>query len=104
MAEIASIFVSPIVSKLTETVATLINEELAAIKGAKKELEKLSSNLITIAAVLEDAEKKQMDAACGRSLKVWLSKLKNIAFDVEDILDTFATEAHLSKDRRMVSG
>ncbi|KAH1074557.1 hypothetical protein J1N35_026885 [Gossypium stocksii] len=101
MAEIASIFVSPIVSKLTETVATLINEEFAAIKGAKKELEKLSSNLITIAAVLEDAEKKQMDAACGRSLKAWLSKLKDIAFDVEDILDSFATEAHLSKVRRI---
>lgn len=101
MAEIASIFVSPIVSKLTETVATLINEEFAAIRRAKKELEKLSSNLITIAAVLEDAEKKQMDAACGRSLKVWLSKLKDIAFDVEDILDTFATEAHLSKLRRI---
>ncbi|GMI63552.1 hypothetical protein like AT3G14470 [Hibiscus trionum] len=97
MAEIASIFVSPIVSSLTETVATLIHDKYVAIKGVKENLEKLLDTLETIRAVLEDAEQR---SAYDRSLKLWLSKIKDAAFDAEDILDTFAAEARLGKVRR----
>ncbi|KAL4326281.1 hypothetical protein GQ457_11G006140 [Hibiscus cannabinus] len=97
MAEIASIVVSPIVSSLTETVATLIHDKYVAIKGVKENLEKLFDTLETIRAVLEDAE---LRSACDRSLKLWLSKLKDAAFDAEDILDTFAAEARLGMVRR----
>ncbi|KAK8541866.1 hypothetical protein V6N12_014487 [Hibiscus sabdariffa] len=97
MAEIASIVVSPIVSSLTETVATLIHEKYVAIRGVKENLEKLLDTLETIRAVLEDAEQR---SACDGSLKLWLSKLKDAAFDAEDILDTFAAEARLGMVRR----
>ncbi|KAK8611457.1 hypothetical protein V6N13_131506 [Hibiscus sabdariffa] len=97
MAEIASIVVSPIVSSLTETVATLIHDKYVAIKGVKENLEKLLDTLENIRAVLEDAEQR---SACDRSLKLWLSKLKDAAFDAEDILDTFAAEARLGMVRR----
>ncbi|KAL6327985.1 hypothetical protein AAG906_031329 [Vitis piasezkii] len=46
--------------------------------------------LLKIYAVLEDAEEKQMT---NRLVKMWLDELKDLAYDVEDILDEFATEA-----------
>lgn len=46
--------------------------------------------LLKIHAVLEDAEEKQMTK---ESVKIWVRDLKNLAYDVEDILDEFATEA-----------
>ena len=42
-----------------------------------------------IDAVLEDAEEKQMTS---QPVKIWVGKLRNVAYDVEDVLDEFATE------------
>ncbi|XP_022747078.1 putative disease resistance protein RGA3 [Durio zibethinus] len=95
-------FVSPIVNKIISTVGSLIQEEFLAIVGVKKEVEKLSSNLITIGAVLKDAEQRQLDADCDTSLRVWLAKLEDAACDAEDILDTFATETFLWKRKQQV--
>ena len=46
--------------------------------------------LLKIRAVLDDAEEKQMTS---RGVKIWLDELRDLAFDVEDVLDKFATEA-----------
>ncbi|XP_031249101.1 putative disease resistance RPP13-like protein 1 [Pistacia vera] len=43
-----------------------------------------------IEAVLSDAEEKQLTE---RAVKLWLDDLRDLAYDVEDILDEFATEA-----------
>ena len=43
-----------------------------------------------IHAVLDDAEEKQMT---NRFVKIWLDELEDLAYDVDDILDEFATEA-----------
>ncbi|KAJ4724583.1 Disease resistance protein [Melia azedarach] len=43
-----------------------------------------------IKAVLDDAEEKQLT---DKRVKDWLAELKNLAYDVEDILDEFATES-----------
>uniref|UniRef100_A0A2N9GMR7 Disease resistance RPP13-like protein 1 n=1 Tax=Fagus sylvatica TaxID=28930 RepID=A0A2N9GMR7_FAGSY len=46
--------------------------------------------LLKIHAVLDDAEEKQVTR---RLVKMWLDELQDLAYDVEDILDEFATEA-----------
>ncbi|XWS58622.1 hypothetical protein CRYUN_Cryun08bG0050500 [Craigia yunnanensis] len=74
MPDPVTIFVSPIVANIINTAASLIQEEFLLNKGVKKEVEKLSSNLITIGAVLKDAEQRQLDAACDTYLRVWLAK------------------------------
>ena len=43
-----------------------------------------------IQAVLGDAEEKQLT---DRAVKMWLDDLRDLAYDMEDILDEFATEA-----------
>ncbi|XVF56720.1 hypothetical protein PTKIN_Ptkin06aG0142800 [Pterospermum kingtungense] len=96
MADPVSIIVAPIV----DNVASLLKEEFLAIQGVKKEVEKLKSSIETIRAVLEDAEQRQQDATCDKSLRVWLIKLKDAACDAEDIFDTFATETFLWNRKR----
>ncbi|KAL7219140.1 hypothetical protein ACSBR2_012253 [Camellia fascicularis] len=53
-------------------------------------MNKLSSTLTTIQAVLEDAEQKQFQ---DKAIQNWLRKLNDAAYEVEDILDDCTTEA-----------
>ncbi|KAL7250455.1 hypothetical protein ACSBR1_012464 [Camellia fascicularis] len=53
-------------------------------------MNKLSSTLTTIQAVLEDAEQKQFQ---DKAIQNWLRKLNDAAYEVKDILDDCATEA-----------
>ena len=46
--------------------------------------------LLKIQAVLDDAEEKQVTNGL---VKIWLDELEDLAYDVDDILDEFATEA-----------
>ncbi|RVW74186.1 putative disease resistance protein RGA3 [Vitis vinifera] len=48
--------------------------------------------LLHIEAVLTDAEQKQIRE---RAVKLWLDDLKSLAYDMEDVLDEFNTEANL---------
>ena len=54
-----------------------------------KEAAKLRSTLEIIQAVIEDAEKKQHN---DKAVGLWLAKLKDAAYDVDDILDEFQWE------------
>ncbi|KAF2309192.1 hypothetical protein GH714_001135 [Hevea brasiliensis] len=54
------------------------------------EIEKWESMLRKIYAVLDDAEEKQLT---NQLVKIWVSELRDLAYDVEDVLDEFATEA-----------
>jgi hypothetical protein len=59
-------------------------------EGLEKKLDKWSKMLPRIKAVLGDAEEKQDN---GVEVKKWLDDLRDLAYDVDDILDEFATEA-----------
>ncbi|OMO94926.1 Disease resistance protein [Corchorus capsularis] len=103
MAEIiSSIIVDPILSRIEEKVVSLIHEEFVAIHGVKEEVEKLSSNLTAIQAVLEDAEQRRLDGPGNKSLRDWLAKLRNAAYDGQDIVETFATETTLWNKKHKV--
>nr|POE96615.1 putative disease resistance rpp13-like protein 1 [Quercus suber] len=54
------------------------------------DLKKWKTTLMKIRAVLDDVEEKQMTCLV---VKIWLYELEDLAYDVEDILDEFATEA-----------
>ncbi|CAL9004238.1 unnamed protein product, partial [Prunus brigantina] len=59
------------------------------LKGVDKKLKKWSDNLSAIVAVLNDAEEKQLT---DPGVKLWLDNLRDLAYDVEDVLDKFATK------------
>ncbi|KAG2664657.1 hypothetical protein I3760_16G092700 [Carya illinoinensis] len=64
-------------------------------EGLREELEKWCSTMERIREVLDDAEEKQQTK---KTVKAWLDDLRDLAYDMEDLLDEFATEAlHESK-------
>ncbi|XP_050283688.1 putative disease resistance RPP13-like protein 1 isoform X2 [Quercus robur] len=54
------------------------------------DLKKWKTILLKISEVLDDAEEKQITKA---SVKTWMGELEDLAYDADDILDEFATEA-----------
>lgn len=83
---------------LLSTLLGILSEELAApmlLEFARKEqvhthLKKWETILFKIQAVLEDAEERQFT---DRVVKIWLDDLKDLAYDIEDVLDDFSTVA-----------
>jgi hypothetical protein len=65
-------------------------------EGLGETLGKWKKTLSRIEAVLDDAEEKQHT---NRAVKQWVDDLRDLAYDVEDILDDFATDALLRKLR-----
>ncbi|XP_040990974.1 putative disease resistance protein RGA3 [Juglans microcarpa x Juglans regia] len=94
MADPISLVARPFLSEIFRIVSSLISGEYSLIHGVKEDLERLSSHLTSIKAVLEDAEKKQLNQ---QHLKDWLEKLQEVVFDAEDVLDTFATDAKVRR-------
>ncbi|XP_024180979.1 putative disease resistance protein At3g14460 [Rosa chinensis] len=55
----------------------------------RKKLDRWTVSLIKIEEVLNDAEEKQLTQP---GVKLWLDALKDLAYDMEDILDEFSTK------------
>lgn len=87
---VLSALLEPLVGKLSS--GELM--KFARKKDVEEELKKWTSRLFEINAVLRDAEQKQITSL---AVKSWLSKLRDLAYDVEDVLDEFQTEALASK-------
>ncbi|KAL6131923.1 hypothetical protein ACLB2K_070296 [Fragaria x ananassa] len=66
-----------------------ITEYFGRLMVDKKVLEKWTSTLKAIEAVLSDAEEKQLTQ---RAVKEWLDDLRDLAYDVQDVLDIFDTK------------
>ncbi|XP_039162739.1 putative disease resistance RPP13-like protein 1 [Eucalyptus grandis] len=61
--------------------------------------------LVTINAVVDDAEEKQLSGNC--LVKLWLDDVRDLAFDIEDLLDEFdikATQVKLEVESRTSRG
>ncbi|KAJ9680086.1 hypothetical protein PVL29_019386 [Vitis rotundifolia] len=92
-------FATPIMEMAIRKVGSLIKEEFLLAYGVDKDVEKLESTLHTIQAALRDAERKQPNEDAW---KVWLEKIRDAAYDAEDILDAFSTQVQLWKRERPV--
>ncbi|XP_077251759.1 putative disease resistance protein RGA4 [Tasmannia lanceolata] len=75
---------------LFEKLASLAKEEIGLLWNFNDELDNLRSTLRTIQGVLVDAENRQSK---DKALRDWLGMLKDAAYDADDMLDEFATEA-----------
>ncbi|KAA8520324.1 hypothetical protein F0562_014580 [Nyssa sinensis] len=92
MSDPVSLVVSPIVNRVIDEVVSFIKEKFHLLQHVEKEIENLESVLTAIRAVLQDAENRQLDEP---PLRDWLGKLEEAAYDAEDVLEIFATEACL---------
>ncbi|KAK9081874.1 hypothetical protein Syun_031794 [Stephania yunnanensis] len=90
----ADALVSSLLDLIFGNLNSALVQEFGQARGFKKELQKLESTLSTIHAVIHDAEEKQTKS---NAVKNWLAKLKDVAYDADDVLDDFATEALLQR-------
>ncbi|XP_039054511.1 putative disease resistance protein RGA1 [Hibiscus syriacus] len=96
----ADVFVSSLVKTIFGTLNSLALHEYEIASNLETELQNLESTLTTIQAVLQDAEQKQWKS---EAVKNWLRKLKDVAYDADDILDEFAAKALRWEARKNMS-
>ncbi|KAJ8623877.1 hypothetical protein MRB53_032407 [Persea americana] len=63
---------------------TILEGEVRPLVAVADELKRLSSSFTAIQALIADAETQQIE---NKSVRNWLKKLKDVAYDVDDVLD-----------------
>ncbi|KAL6201584.1 hypothetical protein ACLB2K_025297 [Fragaria x ananassa] len=66
--------------------ATILENEGTAISGVRDEVDKIKLELLSMKAFLEDAEAKKVQT---EGEKLWVASIRDLAYDVEDIIDEF---------------
>ncbi|XP_062029641.1 putative disease resistance protein RGA3 isoform X2 [Rosa rugosa] len=75
-------------------------EAVTLVFNARTEVEKFSSNLEAIQAVLKDAEKQQVEKA---SVRIWLDRLNDVSYEMVDVVDEWNTEILKQKAKGVAS-
>nr|CAB3474572.1 unnamed protein product [Digitaria exilis] len=87
-------FIQTLFQKLSEVAL----DQFKSYKGIHGKLDTLSSTLSQLQAFLDDAEAKQLADA---SVRGWLTKLKEVAYDIDDLLDSYSAKSmHLKQRQR----
>ncbi|KAF8034555.1 hypothetical protein BT93_C0772 [Corymbia citriodora subsp. variegata] len=74
------------VSFLVEKLAMFVEKEAKLLKGVREKIEFIRDELESMKAFLKSAESLQED---DTELKVWVKQVREVAHDIEDILDEF---------------
>ncbi|KAG4156619.1 hypothetical protein ERO13_D02G008001v2 [Gossypium hirsutum] len=85
----AEAFVSAVVGEVASKAASVAVEMISLGWGFKDEMQRLGNSLEMIGAFLRDAEgnQKQMN-----SVKLWLKRLRDVAYEADEVLDEIAYE------------
>nr|XP_010907785.1 putative disease resistance protein RGA3 [Elaeis guineensis] len=99
----AEVVASSLLRLVFDKLGNKILKEFGLSMGVDKHLKKLESTLSTIYDVLEDAEARQVKE---KALRGWLRELKDVAYNVDDLLDEVAAEAmkRRSENRGHITG
>ncbi|KAG7980355.1 hypothetical protein I3843_05G179000 [Carya illinoinensis] len=93
---VGELFLGAFLQVLFAELASPVVRAFARREGLVKKLDKWRNTLSTIQKVLDDAEEKELHSE-NTAVKEWLEDLKDLAYDVEDILDEFVTQASRRK-------
>ena len=72
-----------------QLLGSIIVKEVKLASSVETEIANLTNSVSTIRAVLLDAEKQ---SSHSHQIKDWLSKLKDVLHDADDLLDDFSTQ------------
>ena len=82
-------FLSGIMEMLFDSLGSLLSSELLQIADMRAEIKELEKTLMQVKSVLANTEEKPLR---DRLVKNWVEDVRNLAYDVEDMLDEFATQ------------
>ncbi|KAL6335495.1 hypothetical protein AAG906_029738 [Vitis piasezkii] len=83
----ADALVSIVLERLTSVVEQQIHEQVSLVLGVETEIQSLKNTLCSVRYVLEDAEKRQVKE---KSVRGWLERLKDMAYEMEGALDEWS--------------
>ena len=86
-----------VVQKIIASLGSSTLKKIGSIWGVQDELEKINNTVLSIQAVLEDAEEQQVQ---NHQVEHWLMKLREVVLDADDLLSEFSTHVF----RRKVMG
>nr|XP_043639587.1 putative disease resistance RPP13-like protein 1 [Erigeron canadensis] len=86
----AEIILSALLPIVFEKLASVALNKVARSKEIQSHLKKLKTSLPQIEALLNDAAEKEIQ---DKRVKDWLNRLQHVAYDVDDVLDSLATDA-----------
>ncbi|XP_027157541.1 putative disease resistance protein RGA1 [Coffea eugenioides] len=91
----AELFVPKIIDVLGDVALKQLGEKVNLVMGVEEEVANISSKLATIEKVLHDAERRRLK---DRSVGIWLEKLEDITYEMDDVLDDWNFKIHRSKN------
>ncbi|KEH21734.1 putative P-loop containing nucleoside triphosphate hydrolase, leucine-rich repeat domain, L [Medicago truncatula] len=86
--------VESVVSFTIERIADLLIEEASLSSGVSDQIKKLEIELKRMQCFLRDAERKQDEG--GETIKNWISEIRKLAYDAEDVIETYAIKVSFS--------
>ncbi|KAI3445063.1 hypothetical protein Pfo_001728 [Paulownia fortunei] len=91
---VGELFLGAFLQVLFEKLASGLILAFARRERIYKLLKKWSQTLGIIQAVIDDAEDKQLT---DKAVKLWLEHLRDLAYDLDDVLDEISTQALIQK-------
>ncbi|XP_017613751.1 putative disease resistance protein RGA3 [Gossypium arboreum] len=85
----AEALLGAVVNQAVAKVISITADQISLALGFEKQLKRLGETLGMIEAFLQDAEEKQTK---NKSVKLWLKRLEDVAYEAVDVLDEFAYE------------
>ncbi|MQM11282.1 hypothetical protein Taro_044188 [Colocasia esculenta] len=85
------------VSFFVERLCVLMEGELKRLLGVEDDLDNLMSNLQLLGAFLRDAERMKIT---DEAVRLWLSKLREVMYDADDLIDDYMLEADKQRQRQ----
>ncbi|KAM5587302.1 disease resistance protein RPM1-like [Rosa sericea] len=83
---VTDLLASSVTDLLIGKLATILENEGTAIAGVRDEVDKVKEELQSMKAFLVDAE---ANTAKTEGEKLWVARIRDLAYDVEDIIDEF---------------
>uniref|UniRef100_A0A0E0J039 NB-ARC domain-containing protein n=1 Tax=Oryza nivara TaxID=4536 RepID=A0A0E0J039_ORYNI len=99
MAEVGGMLASAALRVATQKLASAMGDRAMLQWNFDRDLEGMKTTLESVAAVLEDAERRSISDAAAL---LWLKRLKAAAYDVSDLLDEFRAQAERASRKMTV--
>ena len=92
------------VSLVIDKLAPLLAQGVQLLKGVYKEVVDIKDDLEAIRAFLKDADSKAEREGASESVKVWVKQAREVAYQIEDVIDEYNT-LHVAqhRDRRVLA-
>ncbi|XP_027171492.1 disease resistance protein RGA2-like [Coffea eugenioides] len=91
----AELLVPKIIGELGDVAMKQLGAKVNLVMGVEEEVANISSKLATIEKVLHDAERRRLK---DRSVGIWLEKLEDITYEMDDVLDEWNFKIHRAKN------